>query len=168
MNGPCGDHVCCESLVELLDSVYMGRMPDGYFFLSLISTSSHLLSTKRNITIIMKTTSFCATALAALNLASAAPLEKRAATLSDGDILNYALTLEHLENKFYGEGLAMFSESQFAAAGYDSTFYENLKEISYDESTHVNFLTTALKGKYNPTLWHSYLLFSSRKRNPSC
>jgi hypothetical protein len=116
----------------------------------------------------MKTTSFCATALAALNLASAAPLEKRAATLSDGDILNYALTLEHLENKFYGEGLAMFSQAQFAAAGYDATFYQNLQEISYDESTHVNFLTTALKGTFPFKLWYSYLFVSSRKRNPSC
>ncbi len=63
-----------------------------------------------------------------------------------GDILNYALTLEHLEDKFYREGLANFTQAQFAAAGFDATFYNNLKEVSNDETTHVNFLTSALTG----------------------
>jgi hypothetical protein len=63
------------------------------------------------------------------------------------DILNYALTLEHLEDKFYRDGLAMFQASDFAAAGFDETFYQNLVEISFDETTHVSFLTSALAGK---------------------
>jgi hypothetical protein len=66
------------------------------------------------------------------------------------------LTLEHLEDKFYREGLANFTEAQFAAAGYDATFYANLKEVSSDESTHVKFLTTALTGK--SMINHVYLL----------
>lgn len=69
---------------------------------------------------------------------------KKRQTLSsftDVDILNYALTLEHLEDKFYREALALFSEADFAAAGLDSTFYANLKETSFDEVTHVAFLT---------------------------
>jgi hypothetical protein len=66
--------------------------------------------------------------------------------VTDGDILNYALTLEHLEDKFYREGLMNFTQKQFADAGFNATFYQNLKEISYDETTHVSFLTTALKG----------------------
>jgi hypothetical protein len=61
------------------------------------------------------------------------------------DILNYALTLEHLEDTFYREGLANFSQADFASAGYKSTFYNNIKEVSSDETTHVSFLTTALK-----------------------
>jgi hypothetical protein len=60
------------------------------------------------------------------------------------DILNYALTLEHLEDKFYREGLANYTEAQFAAAGFDSTFYNNLQIVSADETTHVSFLTGAL------------------------
>lgn len=64
--------------------------------------------------------------------------------LSDADILNYALTLEHLENKFYMEGLANYTQETFAAAGFDATFYNNLMEISSDEQTHVAFLTSSL------------------------
>lgn len=62
-------------------------------------------------------------------------------------ILNYALTLEHLEDKFYRDGLSMFSAGDFAAAGFDQTFYYNLKEVSFDETTHVSFLTSALQGR---------------------
>jgi hypothetical protein len=88
-------------------------------------------------------------ALALTSIAFASPVakvEKRDAAYTDADILNYALTLEHLENKFYGEGLAAFSEADFEAAGYSYPTYQNLLEVSYDESTHVNFLTSALTG----------------------
>ena len=71
-------------------------------------------------------------------------LRQAAPQVTDADILNYALTLEHLEDKFYREALSNFTESDFAAAGFDSTFYNNLKEISSDEMTHVSFLTSAL------------------------
>lgn len=69
-----------------------------------------------------------------------------AAGPTDAQILNYALTLEHLEDKFYREGLANFTQAQFADAGFNAQFYKNLKEISYDETTHVSFLTGALQG----------------------
>lgn len=65
-------------------------------------------------------------------------------TVTDADILNYALTLEHLEDTFYQEGLKNYTEAEFAAAGFDSTFYSNLMEVSSDEKTHVAFLTAAL------------------------
>jgi len=68
------------------------------------------------------------------------------------DILRYALTLEHLEDKFYREGLANFTQADFAAAGYDATFYQNMQAISAHETAHVRFLTTALQAAgYAPT-----------------
>lgn len=66
------------------------------------------------------------------------------------DILNYALTLEHLEDTFYRQGLANFTQADFAKAGYDATFYGNIKRVSGDESDHVSFLTSALKGMLEP------------------
>ena len=61
------------------------------------------------------------------------------------DILRYALTLEHLEDKFYREGLANFTKADFKAAGYDKTFYKNIQAISAHETAHVQFLTAGLK-----------------------
>lgn len=66
------------------------------------------------------------------------------------DILNYALTLEHLEDTFYRQGLANFTQDDFAKAGYDATLYGNVQKLSIDEGTHVSFLTSALKGMLGP------------------
>ncbi|KAK0663574.1 hypothetical protein DIS24_g1107 [Lasiodiplodia hormozganensis] len=85
------------------------------------------------------------TAVAALaGLSVAAPTQKRQSAPTDADILQYALTLEHLENAFYKEGLSNYTEADFAAAGYDSTFYNNIKTVGSDESAHVDFLTKGL------------------------
>lgn len=75
-----------------------------------------------------------------LELVAAASNEERGPTAVDytvpgGDvtILNYALTLEYLERKFYMEGLAQFSQADFVNADFLDPFYENLKEVYYDE-----------------------------------
>ncbi|KAL1615100.1 hypothetical protein SLS56_011927 [Neofusicoccum ribis] len=84
-------------------------------------------------------------AVAALaGLSAAAPTQKRASAPTDADILQYALTLEHLEDNFYKQGLANYTEADFAAAGYDSTFYNNIKTVASDEAAHVDFLTKGL------------------------
>ncbi|KAI9673632.1 MAG: hypothetical protein M1817_002269 [Caeruleum heppii] len=89
--------------------------------------------------------SFALTAALATGLTMASPIEKRQA-IDDFAILNYALTLEYLERKFYMEGLANYTEAQFTAAGFVDPFYKNLKEIYFDEQTHVDFLATAIRG----------------------
>jgi hypothetical protein len=91
----------------------------------------------------MKSTFFAATALAAL--ASAGPVKRQAPAITDGDILNYALTLEHLEDTFYREALAKYTSADFVAAGFTDEQYQRIKTISGDEETHVSFLTGALK-----------------------
>jgi len=81
-------------------------------------------------------------ALAAI--ASASPV-KRDSAINDGVILNYALTLEHLENTFYRDALAKFSVDDFKTAGFSEETYNRIKTISGDEATHVSFLTSGLK-----------------------
>ena len=67
--------------------------------------------------------------------------------------LNYALTLEYLERKFYQEGLANYTHAEFIAAGFPDPFYANLEEIYVDEQTHVAFLSAAIKAaNYTPTV----------------
>ena len=84
-----------------------------------------------------------ATALVAASAVVAAPLEKRAVT--DADILQYALTLEHLENVFYKGALSKFTEDDFVGAGFSKEYYDNLKYIATDEESHVTALSDALK-----------------------
>lgn len=96
----------------------------------------------------MKFTSAVAAALAA-GMALATPLELKPALVTtpkvnDGIILNYALTLEYLERKFYQEGLALFKEEDFVKAGFAHPFYKNLQEIYFDEKTHVDFIKQGL------------------------
>jgi hypothetical protein len=82
----------------------------------------------------------------AAGLVAAAPLEERAGPYTmdfnappggDVTILNYALTLEYLERKFYEEGLANYTQADFIAAGFPDPFYDNLKEIYYDEQVSL-------------------------------
>lgn len=72
---------------------------------------------------------------------------------TDVDVLNYALTLEHLENAFYRELTEEFSEGDFADAdvledyetGADVTVYEYLTTIGEHEASHVEVLTQAVE-----------------------
>jgi hypothetical protein len=76
-------------------------------------------------------------------LSAAGPVMSRQAR-NDCDILNYALTLEHLENTFYKIGVSKFSQADFVAAGFADPFYANLVEVASDEQTHVSFLAAAI------------------------
>ena len=87
-----------------------------------------------------------AVALAAcLTSVYAAPLSRRQATnITDLDVLQFALTLEHLENVFYKTALSQFNEDAFTAAGFSSDYFNNLKFIAHDEEAHVLLLENAI------------------------
>jgi rubrerythrin len=63
---------------------------------------------------------------------------------SDLDVVQYALTLEHLEYAFYRDGLRDFSQADFDEL-YPSSLYEILESIRNHEGTHVEQLTAAVK-----------------------
>lgn len=82
----------------------------------------------------------------------------------DATILNFALALEvrriasglfcielpltlrckqHLEDNFYSNALQKFKQDDFTKAGFGG-LYPVLQQVARDESTHVEFLTSAL------------------------
>ncbi|KAG8767367.1 hypothetical protein FRC12_006300 [Ceratobasidium sp. 428] len=66
---------------------------------------------------------------------------------SDTDILNYALTLEHLENAFYKGALGKFDAKAFEKAGFEPFVRGRFQQIVDHEATHVEFLSEALGDK---------------------
>ncbi|GAK67042.1 ferritin/ribonucleotide reductase-like protein [Moesziomyces antarcticus] len=93
-------------------------------------------------------TKYAVLAAAAAAAVTAAPVvEKRAAPGQadiDTVILNYALTLEHLENAFYRDTLATYDAGAFRAAGYPDWVRQRFVEIGGHEKAHVDFLSKAL------------------------
>ncbi len=57
------------------------------------------------------------------------------------DVLQYALTLEHLEATFYREALATYDEQAFIDAGFQASVREYIVVIGEHEATHVETLT---------------------------
>jgi rubrerythrin len=72
---------------------------------------------------------------------------------TDIDVLNYALTLEHLEYAFYRDGLAKFGEGELENAGiFDGlgsylrrSVHENFVRIRNHEKTHVETLRSVIR-----------------------
>ncbi|NHN48776.1 ferritin-like domain-containing protein [Halostella sp. JP-L12] len=74
--------------------------------------------------------------------------------MTDVDILNYALTLEHLEDVFYREGLERYTKDEVMHSSvYQHRFgefiqddlYANLELVGEHESTHVEALTATIE-----------------------
>jgi hypothetical protein len=60
------------------------------------------------------------------------------------DVLNYALTLEHLEHAFYRDGLEEFAAEDFTAAGYSANVYDYFGLIRDHEREHVDTITKVI------------------------
>jgi rubrerythrin len=83
---------------------------------------------------------------------------KKSDDRSDVDVLNYALTLEHLEHQFYKAGIEKFSDSEIRNADVLSDFDDavtqsvpkRLKTVRDHEKAHVDVITDTvnkLEGK---------------------
>jgi len=64
--------------------------------------------------------------------------------MNDIEVLNYALTLEHLEATFYREAIAMFDDEAFIAAGFQTSVREKIVAIGEHETSHVTTLTQVI------------------------
>lgn len=82
-------------------------------------------------------------AFAAIGTVFAHPV-KRDSTIDDTTVLNFALTLEHLENAFYSQALAKFDDNAFAQAGFQSWVRGRFAQVGAHEAAHVSFLSSAL------------------------
>ncbi|KAF9384289.1 hypothetical protein CPB97_005806 [Podila verticillata] len=69
---------------------------------------------------------------------------QRNQTTIDISVLNYALTLEHLEAAFFKQGVAKFNASAFSEAGYPGPVRDRLILIAEHENSHVSVLTNAI------------------------
>jgi hypothetical protein len=59
-------------------------------------------------------------------------------------ILNFALTLEHLEDAFFSGGISQFSEKDFLHAGFPPFVRGRFAEVAQHEHDHVLFLEGVL------------------------
>jgi len=64
--------------------------------------------------------------------------------INDIQVLNYALTLEHLEYAFYRDGLNIFDSNAFTNGGFNSTVYDYFTMIRGHEQNHVDTLTNVI------------------------
>ncbi|KAF4984341.1 hypothetical protein FZEAL_452 [Fusarium zealandicum] len=71
--------------------------------------------------------------------------------LNDFDILQFALTLEHLEETFYRESFLALSDEAFAPLGLSAESLLDLKQIGATEAAHVVLLQSAIaQGGFQP------------------
>ncbi|KAK1044095.1 hypothetical protein LTR74_018342 [Friedmanniomyces endolithicus] len=76
------------------------------------------------------------------SVVSALPTELSKRANIDTTVLQFALTLEHLENVFYKQALKNLARGlpEGRYAGYSADYYNDLKYIAHDEEQHVLLL----------------------------
>ncbi|ORY15600.1 ferritin-like domain-domain-containing protein [Clohesyomyces aquaticus] len=85
-----------------------------------------------------------AAAPAASAPAAPAPPPPAAGGLTDVDILQFALTAEHLESAFYQQGFAKFPAADFKALGLSDANIKSLQQVGQTEATHVSTLLSVI------------------------
>jgi hypothetical protein len=60
------------------------------------------------------------------------------------DVVNYALTLEHIEATFYRMAMEQFTEDDFVALGYQAGVRDRIVRIGDHEAQHVDALTAVV------------------------
>jgi len=90
-------------------------------------------------------------ALAVASLACASPLKrspvKRATTtnFTDIDVVQYGLSLEHIEAELFRQFKANFTSDDFKNGGYPDFYYGRYQQLANNEETHTVVLTAALE-----------------------
>jgi hypothetical protein len=75
---------------------------------------------------------------------TATPNTTTAPFTNNVDVLNYALTLEHLEATFYREGLDRFGNQDYLNLGLQTSVRDRVSTIGQDEDAHVQTLTQVI------------------------
>lgn len=70
--------------------------------------------------------------------------EAEAPFADDLEVLNYALTLEHIEATFYRVGGEAFTAADYVAIGFQAQVRDYIAEIGSNEADHVATLTTVI------------------------
>ncbi|KAI0672178.1 ferritin-like domain-containing protein [Trametes maxima] len=63
---------------------------------------------------------------------------------NDKGLLQFALTIKHLENSFFADGLAQYTKDDFVQAGFPSWVRGRFRQIADNEATHVALLQEEL------------------------
>lgn len=110
-------------------------------FLTDITKGQRQLSRRNMLTSSVKFAGGAAVALSLTSIPGAFSIRSRVAAqelTSDVEVLNYALTLEHLEHAFYRDGIGLFD---FGTDGFGQSINDNLAAIRDHEAAHVATLT---------------------------
>ena len=110
-------------------------------FLAEIANERRRLSRRGVLTGSLKLAGGAAVAMVRTTVPGAISIRSRVAAqemTSDLDVLNYALTLEHLEYAFYRDGIGLFD---FGTDGFGQSINTNLAAIRDHEGAHVVTLT---------------------------